>query len=40
MTPKEVLELIKEKGIKMLDVKFVDLAGLFHHLTVPTDVID
>jgi glutamine synthetase len=40
MTPKEVIELIKEKGIKMIDVKFVDLAGLFHHLTVPTQVID
>lgn len=40
MTPKEVVALIKEKGIKMIDVKFVDLPGVFHHLTVPTQVID
>ncbi|MGE5672862.1 MAG: type I glutamate--ammonia ligase [Mycobacterium leprae] len=40
MTPKEVVALIKEKGIKMIDVKFVDLPGVFHHLTVPAQVID
>ena len=40
MTPKEVVELIRERGIKMVDVKFVDLPGVFHHLTVPANVID
>jgi glutamine synthetase len=40
MTPKEVVDLIQEKGIKMIDVKFVDLPGVFHHLTVPANVID
>jgi len=40
MTPKEVMELIREKGIKMIDVKFVDLPGVMHHLTVPADVVD
>lgn len=40
MTPKQVMELIREKGIKMIDVKFVDLPGVLHHLTVPADVID
>ena len=40
MTPKEVVELIREQGIKMIDVKFVDLPGVFHHLTVPAAVID
>jgi glutamine synthetase len=40
VTPKEVVELIQEKGIKMIDVKFVDLPGVFHHLTVPAAVID
>ncbi|HYF77243.1 MAG TPA: type I glutamate--ammonia ligase [Symbiobacteriaceae bacterium] len=40
MTPHEVVELIRERGIKMIDVKFVDLPGVFHHLTVPTAVID
>ncbi|MFZ5815621.1 MAG: type I glutamate--ammonia ligase [Bacillota bacterium] len=37
---KDVLRLIEEKGIKMIDVKFVDLPGVFHHLTVPAAVID
>lgn len=32
--------MIEEKGIKMIDFKFVDLPGIFHHLTVPTQVID
>jgi glutamine synthetase len=40
MTPKDVVNLIKEKGIQMIDVKFVDLPGIFHHLTVPAAVID
>ncbi len=39
-TAKEVLAMIQEKGIKMIDVKFVDLPGVFHHLTVPADVVD
>lgn len=39
-TAKEVLQMIEEKGIKMIDFKFVDLPGVFHHLTVPTQVID
>jgi glutamine synthetase len=40
MTPNEVVEMIRERGIKMIDVKFVDLPGVFHHLTVPAAVID
>ncbi|HEY8346995.1 MAG TPA: type I glutamate--ammonia ligase [Symbiobacteriaceae bacterium] len=40
MTPKEVMDLIREKGIKMIDVKFVDLPGVMHHLTVPSAVVD
>lgn len=39
-TAKEVLAMIEEKGIKMIDVKFVDLPGVMHHLTVPAAVID
>jgi glutamine synthetase len=40
MTPSEVVQLILEKGIKMIDVKFVDLPGVFHHLTIPAAVVD
>lgn len=35
-----VLEMISEKGIRMLDLKFVDLPGMLHHLSVPVEVVD
>lgn len=36
----KVLGMIAEQGIQMVDVKFVDLPGMLHHLTVPAAVID
>jgi glutamine synthetase len=39
-TPQEVLSLIKEKGIKLIDLKFIDLPGIWQHLTVYEDQID
>nr|PZN71586.1 MAG: type I glutamate--ammonia ligase [Bacillota bacterium] len=35
-----VLERIAEQGIQMIDVKFVDVLGMLHHLTVPVGAVD
>ena len=35
MTPSEVLNFAADKGAKMLDLRFMDLPGLWQHLTVP-----
>lgn len=34
-TPKSVIELIKSKNIRMIDVKFVDTFGIWQHFTLP-----
>src|SRR5580693_3310275 len=34
-TAKDVLSLIKEKEIKFVDVKFIDVPGTWQHFTVP-----
>jgi glutamine synthetase len=36
VTPKEVLTLIREKEVKAIDLRFVDLPGTWQHFTVPT----
>src|SRR5262245_50286037 len=36
---KEVLELIKEKGIQMVDVRFTDLPGSWQHFTLPASML-
>jgi len=35
MTPREVLEFAKEKGVKMVDLKFMDLPGTWQYFSVP-----
>jgi glutamine synthetase len=40
MTPKEVLELAKEKGAKMVDLRFMDYPGLWQHFSVPVSELD
>jgi glutamine synthetase len=40
MTPEEVLKKIQDDGIKMLDLKFIDMPGTWQHLTVFQDQID
>lgn len=35
MTPKEVMAFAKEKGLKIVDLKFVDLPGLWQHFSIP-----
>ena len=36
MTPKEVMSLIKEKSARVVDLRFVDLPGVWQHFTVST----
>ena len=36
-TTKEIIELIKEKGVKMVDFKMVDINGQYRHVTIPAD---
>ncbi|MGE4265881.1 MAG: type I glutamate--ammonia ligase [Deferribacterales bacterium] len=40
MTPKDVLKMIKENGIKMVDMKFVDFIGTWQHTTIPAHMVD
>src|SRR5262249_47537733 len=35
MTPKEVLQTIKDKGVVMVDLKFIDLLGQWQHFSAP-----
>ncbi len=35
LSPKEVIELCGEKGIKMVDLKFTDLPGTLQHFSIP-----
>jgi len=35
MTPKQVLQMIKDKGVVAVDLKFVDLLGTWQHFTSP-----
>ena len=40
ITVNDVIREIKDKEIRFLDLKFVDLFGNLHHLTIPTDQVD
>ena len=35
MTPKQVLQIIKDKGVVMVDIKFIDLLGTWQHFSAP-----
>jgi glutamine synthetase len=35
MTPKEVLAMAKENGVKVVDLRFMDFPGLWQHFSVP-----
>ena len=39
MTPEEVLKLVKENGVRIVDVKFTDLPGTWQHFSVPAHVL-
>ena len=34
-TAQEVMQLIREQGIKMVDFKMVDINGQYRHVTIP-----
>lgn len=36
MTPQEAIKFAKDKGCKMVDMKFADLLGAWQHFTIPT----
>lgn len=40
MTANDVLELAKEKGVKMVDVKFMDFIGIWQHFTIPVSELE
>src|SRR5438067_10743428 len=35
--PKTILEFVKKNGVKLLDLRFTDLPGLWHHVSYPID---
>ena len=35
MTPKDVLKMAKEKGVKIIDLRFIDFPGLWQHFSIP-----
>jgi len=40
MTPKQVLEMVKKKNIKVVDIRFMDFPGVWQHFSVPTGELD
>jgi glutamine synthetase len=40
MTPKQVLEMAKEKQVKVVDLRFMDYPGVWQHFTVPMGQLD
>ena len=40
MKPKEVIEMAKEKGAKVVDLRFMDFPGVWQHFTVPLSELD
>ena len=36
-TVKDILDIIKKNGIKMVDFKMVDINGQFRHVTIPAE---
>jgi len=40
MTPEDVLQLAQERGVKMVDFKFVDVPGSWQHFSVPLHILN
>ncbi len=40
MTPSEILNLIKEKDVKIVDLRFIDFPGMWQHTSFPASEID
>ena len=39
-SPAEVLDFAAERGVEMVDLKFVDLPGTWQHMTLPIGALD
>ena len=39
-TPQEVLALCRDRGIKAVDLRFMDFPGLWQHFTIPVNKLD
>jgi len=40
MSAKDVLTMVKEKNIKVIDIRFMDFPGIWQHFSVPTSELD
>jgi glutamine synthetase len=40
LTPKDVVKLVKDRDVKMIDFKFVDLPGVWQHYSIPAYRLD
>ena len=40
MSPQDVLALCRERGVKAIDLRFMDFPGLWQHFTIPVDKLD
>lgn len=40
MTPQDVLAMCREHDVKAVDLRFMDLPGLWQHITIPVDKLD
>jgi len=40
MTPKDVIKMVKDEGIKMVDLRFMDFPGLWQHFSVPVSELE
>jgi len=35
MTPKEVIKLAEKRGVRIVDLRFIDVPGLWQHFSIP-----
>jgi glutamine synthetase len=40
MTPKQVLEFAEKNSVKIVDIRFTDLPGLWHHISFPIKALE
>jgi glutamine synthetase len=40
MTPSDVLNMVKEEGVKIVDIRFMDFPGVWQHFSVPISELD
>ena len=40
MTPQDVLALCRERGVKAVDLRFMDFPGLWQHFTIPVSKLE